>query len=94
MKDTKGTIYQALNEVRIEAVLNENIQKVISLFPNDQSWKQLVTNHKRDIDAARNGRGISSATEAALTNWAINNGKIKTDDVKEQEKFIDMVKTV
>ena len=69
----------------------ENIQKVIKMFPRDNDWKNLITKHRRDIDALRRGKDLPKKVEDELFNWALDNGEIKTDDVEELEDFIDSI---
>ena len=69
----------------------ENIQKVIKMFPRDNDWKNLITKHRRDIDALRRGKDLPQKVEDELFNWALDNNEIKTDDVEELEDFIDRI---
>ena len=81
-------LYEAMAEIKLTT---ENIQKVIKMFPRDNDWKNLITKHRRDIDALRRGKDLPQKVEDELFNWALDNNEIKTDDVEELEDFIDRI---
>ncbi len=81
-------LYEAMAEIKLTT---ENIQKVIKMFPRDNDWKNLITKHRRDIDALRRGKDLPKKVEDELFNWALDNNEIKTDDVEELEDFIDRI---
>ena len=81
-------IYEAMADIKLTT---ENIQKVIKMFPRDNDWKNLITKHRRDIDALRRGKDLPKKVEDELMQWALDNGEIKTDDVEELEDFIDSI---
>ena len=81
-------LFEAMAEIKLTT---ENIQKVIKMFPRDNDWKNLITKHRRDIDALRRGKDLPKKVEDELMQWALDNGEIKTDDVEELEDFIDSI---
>ena len=81
-------LFEAMAEIKLTT---ENIQKVIKMFPRDNDWKNLITKHRKDIDALRRGKDLPRKVEDDLFNWALDNGEIKTDDVEELEDFIDRI---
>ena len=81
-------LFEAMAEIKLTT---ENIQKVIKMFPRDNDWKNLITKHRRDIDALRRGKDLPQKVEDELFNWALDNNEIKTDDVEELEDFIDRI---
>lgn len=81
-------LFEAMADIKLTT---ENIQKVIKMFPRDNDWKNLITKHRRDIDALRRGKDLPKKVEDELFNWALDNGEIKTDDVEELEDFIDRI---
>jgi len=81
-------LFEAMADIKLTT---ENIQKVIKMFPRDNDWKNLITKHRRDIDALRRGKDLPKKVEDELFNWALDNGEIKTDDVEELEDFIDSI---
>ena len=71
-----------------EEVLDENIQKVVKMFPRDNDWKKLVSKYKRDIENFMKGRkDLPSKVEDELLTWGFDNGEIKNED--DAERFID-----
>ena len=71
-----------------EELLDENIQKVLKLYPRDNSWKKLVSKHKRDIDNFVKGRkDLPAKVEDELLTWGFDNNEIKNED--DAERFID-----
>jgi hypothetical protein len=82
--------YKGKSEEVQEEVLDENIQKVIKMYPRDNDWKKLVTKYKRDIEAMRNNsKDLPSKTEDALLTWGFDNGEISNED--DAENFIDKI---
>ena len=81
-------LFEAMADIKLTT---ENIQKVIKMFPRDNDWKNLITKHRKDIDALRRGKDLPKKVEDELFNWALDNGEIKTDDVEELEDFIDSI---
>jgi len=81
-------LFEAMADIKLTT---ENIQKVIKMFPRDNDWKNLITKHRRDIDALRRGKDLPKKVEDELMQWALDNGEIKTDDVEELEDFIDSI---
>ena len=81
-------LFEAMADIKLTT---ENIQKVIKMFPRDNDWKNLITKHRKDIDALRRGKDLPRKVEDDLFNWALDNGEIKTDDVEELEDFIDSI---
>lgn len=81
-------LFEAMADIKLTT---ENIQKVIKMFPRDNDWKNLITKHRRDIDALRRGKDLPQKVEDELFNWALDNNEIKTDDVEELEDFIDRI---
>ena len=55
-KEVQNALRHANEEVVKEEVLDENIQKVIKMFPRDNSWKKLVMRHRRAIDDFRKNK--------------------------------------
>lgn len=71
-----------------EELLDENIQKVVKMFPRDNDWKKLVSKYKRDIENFMKGRkDLPSKVEDELLTWGFDNGEIKNED--DAERFID-----
>jgi len=71
-----------------EEVLDENIQKVIKMFPRDNDWKKLISKHKRDIENLRkNSKDLPAKVEDELLTWGFDAGEIKNED--DAERFID-----
>ena len=81
-------LFEAMADIKLTT---ENIQKVIKMFPRDNDWKNLITKHRKDIDALRRGKDLPQKVEDELFNWALDNNEIKTDDVEELEDFIDSI---
>jgi hypothetical protein len=73
-----------------EELLDENIQKVVKLYPRDNDWKKLVTKYKRDIENFMKGRkDLPAKVEDELLTWGFDNGEIKNED--DAENFIDNI---
>lgn len=71
-----------------EELLDENIQKVVKMFPRDNDWKKLVSKYKRDIENfMKGGKDLPAKVEDELLTWGFDNGEIKNED--DAEKFID-----
>ena len=71
-----------------EELLDENIQKVVKMFPRDNDWKKLVSKYKRDIENFMKGRkDLPARVEDELLTWGFDNGEIKNED--DAERFID-----
>ena len=71
-----------------EELLDENIQKVVKMFPIDNDWKKLVSKYKRDIENFMKGRkDLPAKVEDELLTWGFDNGEIKNED--DAERFID-----
>lgn len=80
--------FKGKNEEVKEEVLDENIQKVVKMFPRDNDWKKLVSKYKRDIENFMKGRkDLPSKVEDELLTWGFDNGEIKNED--DAERFID-----
>ena len=93
---SRDTILQLIGKVNTQKILNkeevleENIQKVLKMYPRDNDWKKLVTKYKRDIEAMRNNsKDLPSKTEDALLTWGFDNGEITNED--DAENFIDKI---
>jgi hypothetical protein len=73
-----------------EELLDENIQKVVKLYPRDNDWKKLVSKYKRDIENFMKGRkDLPAKVEDELLTWGFDNGEIKNED--DAENFIDNI---
>ena len=71
-----------------EELLDENIQKVVKLYPRDKDWKKLVSKYKRDIENfMKNKKDLPAKVEDELLTWGFDAGEIKNED--DAEKFID-----
>ena len=71
-----------------EELLDENIQKVVKLYPRDNDWKKLVSKYKRDIENFMKGRkDLPPKVEDELLAWGFDAGEIKNE--KDAENFID-----
>ena len=80
--------FKGKNEEVKEEVLDENIQKVVKMFPRDNDWKKLVSKYKRDIENFMKGRkDLPAKVEDELLTWGFDNGEIKNED--DAERFID-----
>ena len=80
--------FKGKNEEVKEEVLDENIQKVIKLYPRDNEWKKLVSKYKRDIENFIKGRkDLPSKVEDELLTWGFDSGEIRNED--DAERFID-----
>ena len=80
--------FKGKNEEVKEEVLDENIQKVIKLYPRDNEWKKLVSKYKRDIENFIKGRkDLPAKVEDELLTWGFDAGEIKNED--DAERFID-----
>jgi hypothetical protein len=93
---SRDVILQLIGKVNTQKILNkeevleENIQKVLKMYPRDNDWKKLVTKYKRDIEAMRNNsKDLPSKTEDALLTWGFDNGEITNED--DAENFIDKI---
>lgn len=87
-KNFKGKNEEELKKKVNEELLDENIQKVVKLYPRDRDWKKLVTKYKRDIEAMRkNSKDLPAKVEDELLTWGFDNGEIKNED--DAERFID-----
>ncbi len=68
--------------------IKENYRDVIKMFPRDREWKQIITKHRRAIDAFRNNnKDLPKNVEDDLISWALDNGEISNKG--EIEDFID-----
>jgi hypothetical protein len=90
-KNYKGKTEEDESKKKVnEELLDENIQKVVKMFPRDNDWKKLVTKYKRDIEAMRkNSKDLPSKVEDELLTWGFDNGEIKNED--DAENFIDKI---
>ena len=90
-KNYKGKTEEGESKKKVnEELLDENIQKVVKMFPRDNDWKKLVTKYKRDIEAMRkNSKDLPSKVEDELLTWGFDNGEIKNED--DAENFIDKI---
>jgi hypothetical protein len=71
-----------------EELLDENIQKVVKMFPRDNDWKKLVSKYKRDIENFMKGRkDLPPKVEDELLSWGFDAGEIRNE--KDAENFID-----
>ena len=71
-----------------EELLDENIQKVVKLYPRDNNWKKLVSKYKRDIENFMKGRkDLPAKVEDELLTWGFDNGEIRNED--DAERFIN-----
>jgi len=87
-KEVQNALRHANEEVVKEEVLDENIQKVIKMFPRDNSWKKLVMRHRRAIDDFRkNKKDLPAKVEDELLSWGFDAGEISNED--DAERFID-----
>lgn len=74
----------------VEEAIEENYRDVINMFPRDRKWKQLITKHKRAIDAFRNNnKDLPKNVEDDLISWALDSGEISNKG--EVEDFIDKI---
>lgn len=74
-----------------EVELDENIQKIVKMFPRDNNWKKLVMKHRRSIEDFRKGKDLKGSAESDLINWAMNNGEIRSDDADEVDDFLQQI---
>ena len=87
-KEVQNALRHANEEVVKEEVLDENIQKVIKMFPRDNSWKKLVMRHRRAIDDFRNkNKDLPAKVEDDILSWGFDAGEISNED--DAERFID-----
>ena len=86
----KGKSVSLRNQVE-EVELDENIQKIVKMFPRDNNWKKLVMKHKRSIEDFRKGKDLKGSAESDLVNWAMNNGEIRSDDADEVDDFLQQI---
>ena len=78
----------AMMEEVEEELLDENIQKVVKLYPRDNDWKKLVSKYKRDIENFMKGRkDLPPKVEDELLSWGFDAGEIRNE--KDAENFID-----
>ena len=78
----------AMMEEVEEELLDENIQKVVKLYPRDNDWKKLVSKYKRDIENFMKGRkDLPPKVEDELLSWGFDAGEIRNE--KDAERFID-----
>ena len=80
-----------VKEIKEEVELDENIQKIVKMFPRDNSWKKLVMKHRRSIEDFRKGKDLKGSAESDLINWAMNNGEIRSDDADEVDDFLQQI---
>jgi Holliday junction resolvase RusA-like endonuclease len=89
-KNFKGKNEEELKKKVNEELLDENIQKVVKLYPRDNDWKKLVSKYKRDIENFMKGRkDLPAKVEDELLTWGFDNGEIKNED--DAENFIDNI---
>ena len=81
-------VQNALRHANEETNIQENIQKVVKMFPRDMSWKKLVMKHRRAIDDFRkNKKDLPAKVEDDLLMWGFDSGEISNED--DAERFID-----
>lgn len=76
--------------IRESEALEEDYRKVIKMYPKDKDWKNLITRHKKAIDAFRKTKkALPDDVEDELIDWATEYGLI--DARPDEEYFIKSI---